>query len=56
MGCRIRVLGTKGPWNAAVLGADGQWINFKMDLGNSEQHEAFKKGQVPAGVEIVQVN
>jgi hypothetical protein len=46
----------EGPWNAAVLGTDGHWINFKMDLGNPKQREAFKEGQVPAGVEIIQAN
>jgi hypothetical protein len=39
-----------GDWWVAVL-RDGAWQNFKIDLGNSSHREAFKRGQVPDGVE-----
>ncbi|HTU89349.1 MAG TPA: hypothetical protein VMF69_04555 [Gemmataceae bacterium] len=35
-----------GPWNMAVL-QDGTWLNFRMDLGDPEQREAFLNGEVP---------
>lgn len=38
-----------GPWNCAVLNADGQWENFCMELGDKAQEKAFKAGAVPAG-------
>jgi hypothetical protein len=40
-----------GPWNAGVLDANGQWVNFEMDLGNQIQREAFLRGEVPPEVE-----
>ena len=39
-----------GDWWMAVL-QDGAWQRFKMDLGNESQRLAFKKGEVPDGVE-----
>jgi hypothetical protein len=38
-----------GPWNAGVLDAEGQWVNFEMDLGSQAHREAFWRGEVPAG-------
>ncbi len=42
-----------GDWNVGVLGLDGCWINFEMDLGNQQHREAFLCGEVPPGVNIV---
>jgi hypothetical protein len=43
----------KGPWNLAVLGSDGNWVSFEMDLGNKSQREEFKAGKVPAGAQLL---
>jgi hypothetical protein len=42
-----------GPWNCAVLGGDGEWINFEIDLASLEQREAFQRGRVPGGAKLV---
>lgn len=42
-----------GPWNCAVLNAEGKWENFCMDLADKNQRNAFKEGLVPAGAERV---
>lgn len=42
-----------GPWNCAVLGEDGKWTNFEMDLGNIVQREAFQHGKVPSGAKVL---
>ncbi len=39
--------GVSGPWKMAVLGRDGTWAPFEMDLGNLQHREAFMAGQVP---------
>lgn len=41
-----------GSWNVGVL-SDGRWVNFEIDLGNSEHREAFLQGKVPAGVRLL---
>jgi hypothetical protein len=38
-----------GTWAAAVLGRDGIWITFRMDLGDPDQRAAFRAGRVPDG-------
>lgn len=43
----------KGPWNMAVLGDDGRWTKFRMDLGNHAQRTAFRAGKVPTGVKLI---
>lgn len=35
-----------GPWNMAVL-QEGTWVNFRMDLGDPDQREAFLNGELP---------
>jgi len=45
--------GVSGLWGAGVLSGEGRWVNFRMDLGNKEQREAFLRGEVPAGVELI---
>jgi hypothetical protein len=42
-----------GDWGVGVLAPDGRWLNFKMDLGNIEHREAFWRGEVPIGVELI---
>jgi len=37
----------KGEWCCAVVGAQGKWQNFKMDLGNVKQRHEFQDGLVP---------
>lgn len=39
-----------GPWQMAVLNANGSWTAFEMDLGNDDHREAFLDGRVPVGV------
>jgi hypothetical protein len=39
-----------GPWKMAVLGEDGRWTAFELDLGDRRQREAFLAGRVPDGV------
>jgi hypothetical protein len=36
-----------GEWSCAVKNFFGQWVNFKMDLGDLKQREEFKSGKVP---------
>jgi len=33
----------------AVKNMLGQWVNFRMDLGNQKQREEFWSGKVPKG-------
>jgi len=40
-----------GPWSMGVL-KDGQWVHFRMDLGNKKHRAAFFRGEVPKGVDI----
>ncbi len=37
----------------AVL-KDGIWFSFQMELGNPKHREAFKRGEVPAGIKSEQ--
>ncbi len=39
-----------GPWAMAVL-KDDRWHPFQMDLGNPQQRDAFRQGEIPSGVE-----
>lgn len=39
-----------GPWNVGVLGNDGNWVHFPIDLGNRSHREAFQNGEVPKGI------
>lgn len=36
-----------GEWDCAVLGADGKWQKFTMDLGDAIQRQEFKSGILP---------
>jgi hypothetical protein len=42
-----------GDWYMAVLNSEGEWIKFKMDLGNTEQRNAFFQGEVPNGASLL---
>jgi hypothetical protein len=42
-----------GLWEMAILGKEGEWINFEMDLGNPAHRVAFLAGQLPAGVDPI---
>lgn len=42
-----------GAWNVGVLGDDGKWKHFEMDLGNKEHRTAFQDGRVPSGVNLL---
>jgi hypothetical protein len=44
--------GASGPWWMAVL-RDGQWVRFRMELGDRNQRAAFLEGRIPPGVKIV---
>jgi hypothetical protein len=41
----------KGPWWMGVL-QDGEWVHFKMGLGNQKHRAAFLRGEVPQGVGV----
>ena len=41
------------PWEMAVLGPDGKWVAFEMQLGNADHKESFLNGRVPKGVKLL---
>lgn len=41
-----------GPWWMGILGEDGGWIHFQMELGNHAQREQFLKGEPPLGATL----
>jgi len=41
-----------GLWNMATL-QHGHWVHFEMDLGNEQQRDAFKRGEIPTGVKVL---
>jgi hypothetical protein len=45
-----------GPWDMGVLGPNGEWIHFEMDLGNEEQRQSFWRGEVPEGAKLLYDN
>jgi hypothetical protein len=43
-----------GPWYMAVRDdSSGDFVKFKMDLGNKKQRRAFFDGKIPEGAELV---
>lgn len=38
-----------GEWDCAVMNESGEWDNFRMELGDAQQQEAFQNGEVPKG-------
>ena len=42
-----------GSWKCAVLGKNGDWVGFEMELDNAEQREAFRRGELPNGVTLL---
>lgn len=45
-----------GPWDAAVLAGDGDWIAFEMDLGSEDHRQSFWRGEVPNGARLLKPN
>lgn len=43
--------GTVGEWKMAVLDEHNNWIDFKMDLANLEQCQAFQAGKLPTAAQ-----
>jgi hypothetical protein len=43
----------KGAWNVGLLTGD-RWTHFELDLGSCAHREAFKNGQIPEGVTILE--
>jgi hypothetical protein len=43
----------KGPWRMAVL-RNGKWVRFEMQLGNQKHRDAFLRGEIPAGVRVLE--
>ena len=41
-----------GEWNMGVL-KNGQWLHFKMDLGNVHHRKAFLNGEIPDGAKVL---
>lgn len=41
-----------GSWNVGIF-KDGSWLHFQMDLGNEHHREAFWRGEVPNGVDLL---
>jgi len=40
-------------WEMAVLESTGEWVAFRMNLGDPKHREAFQNGRVPAGVKLL---
>lgn len=36
-----------GEWDCAVINNAGEWDNFRMELGDTQQRDAFQKGEIP---------
>jgi hypothetical protein len=45
--------GVSGPWSMALLNSAGGWTKFRMDLGNLDDREQFKRGEIPVGAESI---
>ena len=43
----------EGPWEMALLDADGNWAKFKMNLGDRKQRQAFLEGRIPPKAEMI---
>jgi hypothetical protein len=42
-----------GECNMGILATGGEWINFRMDLGNGQQKADFLKGKLPVGAKLI---
>jgi hypothetical protein len=42
----------QGELEAAVMDDRGRWVAFTIDMGDPEQVEAFRSGEVPAGAKL----
>jgi hypothetical protein len=45
--------GAEGRREMSVLGQDGLWVHFEMNLGNARQRDAFLRGEVPQGIKLI---
>jgi len=45
--------GVTGDWNVGIIASAGQWLNFKMDIGSQAHREAFWRGELPVGAELI---
>jgi hypothetical protein len=45
-----------GPRQMAVLGSDGRWHPFEMDLSDKDHRAAFQAGEMPFGLEVAPVH
>jgi hypothetical protein len=45
--------GVTGEWKVGIVMSGGQWLNFKMDLGSQAHREAFWRGELPVGAELI---
>ena len=45
--------GVTGDWNVGIITSAGQWLNFKMDIGSQAHREAFWRGELPVGAELI---
>lgn len=43
----------EGEWTAAVLGADGSWTTFLLNLGDPSHRAAFEEGKAPPGAVLI---
>lgn len=42
-----------GPWYMSILNDEGNWIKFKMDLGNINHRKSFIENKIPDDVELI---
>ena len=42
-----------GAWNVGVLGDEGRWVHFEIDLGDQRHRRSFWSGQVPTGAKLL---
>lgn len=42
-----------GDWTVGVLSTDGEWLHYRMNLGDPDHRQAFWNGKVPEGTELI---
>jgi len=43
----------RGPWKVGLLGSDGVWTHFTLELSNPAHRAAFLRGEIPSGVVLL---
>jgi hypothetical protein len=43
----------RGPWKVGLLGGDGKWTHFTVELSNPAHRAAFLRGEIPEGVMLL---